>query len=164
MNSTLIYTLFCFGHERRLAVTSVADGLVGLAAMLVLVPALGLYGAVLGSLISMALVSLPANLRALAREEGGSPVTFLEPLGPWLTRFLPIVAVVAGLTYVWRPAGLWTFAPLALAVSVLYAAVMVPVMTTPPLGPMLRARLRPMIARMPGLARHFDKPASALAR
>jgi O-antigen/teichoic acid export membrane protein len=164
MNSTLVYTLFCFGHERRLAVTSVADGLVGLVVMLVLVPKLGLYGAVLGSLTSLALVSLPLNLRALAREEGGSPVTFLDPLKPWLTRFIPTVGAVAALTWVWRPAGLWTFAPLALAVSVLYAVVMVPVMTTPPLGPMLSTRLRPWLSRMPGLARHLAKPASALAR
>ena len=141
MNSTLVYTLFCFGHERRLAVTSVADGVVGLIVMLILVPLLGLHGAVLGSLTSLALVSLPANLRALAREEGGSPVTFLEPLRPWLVRFVPTVMAIAALTFVWRPSGLWAFAPLALAVSVLYAVVMVPVMTTPPLGPMLSARL-----------------------
>ena len=38
MNSTLVYTLFCFGHERRLAVTSFADGVVGLIVMLMLVP------------------------------------------------------------------------------------------------------------------------------
>jgi O-antigen/teichoic acid export membrane protein len=164
MNSTLVYTLFCFGHERRLAVTSVVDGLFGLAMMLILVPLLGLYGAVLGSLTSLALVSLPANLRALAREEGGSPVTFLEPLSPWLKRFVPIVTAVGALTFAWRPSGLWMFAPLAVAIGTLYAVVMVPVMTTPPLGPMLSARLRPWISRMPRLARHLAKPASALAR
>jgi O-antigen/teichoic acid export membrane protein len=164
MNSTLLYTLFCFGHERRLALTSVADGLVGLAMMLILVPLLGLYGAVLGSLTSLALVSLPANLRALAREEGGSPVTFLEPLRPWLKRFVPIVAAVGVLTFVWRPSGLWMFAPLAFAVGAVYAVVMIPVMTTPPLGPMLSARLQPWISRLPRVVRHLAKPASALAR
>jgi O-antigen/teichoic acid export membrane protein len=163
MNSTLIYTLFCFGHEKRLAVTSVADGVVGLVVMLALVPVLGLYGAALGSLTSLALVSLPANLRALAREEGGSPVTFLEPLRPWLMRFVPVVSVIAALTLVWRPAGFWRFAPFALAVSVTYAVVMLPVMTTPPLGPMLTARVRPWLSRLP-LARHLTKPADALAR
>ena len=29
VNVTMVYTLFCFGHERRLALTSIADGLVG---------------------------------------------------------------------------------------------------------------------------------------
>jgi len=164
MNSALVYTLFCFGYERRLALTSVADGVVGLVAMLALVPVLGLYGAVLGSLTSLALVSLPANLRALAREEGGSPITFLDPLKPWIVRFIPLVAVVAGVTFLWRPAGLWTFVPLAISVSALYAVVMVPVMTTPPLGPMLTARMRPWLSRMPRLARHLVKPANAVAR
>jgi len=164
MNSTLIYTLFCFGHERRLAVTSVADGAVGLIVMLILVPWLGPYGAVLGSLTSLTLVSLPANLRALAREEGGSPVTFLDPLRPWLLRFVPTIVAIAALTFVWRPSGLWAFAPLALAVGGLYAVVMVPVMTTPPLGTMLNARLKPWVSRVPQLARHLAKPASAVAR
>ena len=58
----------------------------------------------------------------------------------------------------------WAFAPLALAVGVLYIVVMVPVMTTPPLGPMLTARLQPWLSRMPRLARHLIKPANALAR
>jgi O-antigen/teichoic acid export membrane protein len=164
VNATLLYTLFCLGHERRLALTSVADGLVGVTIMLVLVPVLGLYGAALGSLSSLALVSLPANLRALAREHDGSPVTFVEPLGPWLIRFVPLVCGVAGLTYVWVPAGLWTFGPLAVAVGALYAVVMLPVITTPPLGPMLTARLQPWLSRMPRLARHLVKPADALAR
>jgi O-antigen/teichoic acid export membrane protein len=164
MNSTLVYTLFCFGHERRLTVTSVADGVVGLSMMLVLVPLFGPYGAVLGSLTSLTLVSLPANLRAVAREEGGSPVTFLEPLRPWLIRFVPTVTAVGALTSVWRPSGVWVFAPFALAVSVLYAAVMISVMMTPPLGPMVMARLRPWVSRVPQLARHLAKPASAVAR
>ena len=165
MNSTLIYTLFCFGHERRLALTSVADGLVGLAMMLVLVPLLGFYGAVLGSLTSLALVSLPANLRALAREEGGSPVDVpraAEPVAQALRadcrgrrrahiRVEAIRPLDVCASRVWPSA-------------LLYAVVMVPVMTTPPLGPMLSARLQPWISRMPRLVRDLAKPASALAR
>ena len=69
-NVTAVYTLFCFGHERRLAITTALDGLVGLMAMLMLVPWLGLHGAALGSIIGTAAISLPGNLRALAREEG----------------------------------------------------------------------------------------------
>jgi hypothetical protein len=115
-------------------------------------------------LTSLTLVSLPANLRALAREEGGSPVTFLDPLRPWLLRFVPTIVAIAALTFVWRPSGLWAFAPLALAVGGLYAVVMVPVMTTPPLGTMLNARLKPWVSRVPQLARHLAKPASAVAR
>jgi O-antigen/teichoic acid export membrane protein len=164
MNLTLVYTLFCFGYERRLALTSVADGLVGLAAMLVLVPPLGLYGAVLGTLTSLCLVSLPANLLALAREEGGSPMSFLKPLGPWLTRCVAVVGGVAMLMWFWVARSVWTFMPLAMAVGVIYLLVMLPVIKTPPLGPMLAARLQPWMSRVPRLARHLAKPADALAR
>ena len=73
-NVAAVYTLFCFGHERRLAITTAVDGLVGLVAMLLLVPWLGMHGAALGSLIGTAGISLPGNLRALAREEGVSLV------------------------------------------------------------------------------------------
>jgi O-antigen/teichoic acid export membrane protein len=163
VNLTLIYTLFCFGYERRLAITSVADGVVGLVVMLILVPVLGLYGAVLGSLASSCLVSLPANLRALAREEGGSPVAFLKPLGPWLARFVAIVCISA-LISLWPVRGLWAFVPLAAAVGAIYGLMMLPVLKTPPLGPMLAGRFEPWISRMPRLARHLLKPAGALAR
>ncbi|HLG54690.1 MAG TPA: oligosaccharide flippase family protein [Vicinamibacterales bacterium] len=164
VNLTLVYTLFCFGHERRLAVTSVADGLVGLAVMVILVPLLGLYGAVLGSLLSSCLVSVPANLRALAREEGGSRAAFLRPLGPWLARFVAMVAGISVLMSFWTVRGVWAFVPLAAAVGAAYMAVMLPVLKTPPLGPMLAERFAPWISRIPRLARHLPKPAGALAR
>jgi O-antigen/teichoic acid export membrane protein len=164
MNATLVYTLFCFGHERRLAVTSVADGLVGLALMAWLIPILGMHGAVLGSIAAACCISLPANLTVLAREEGGSIVTCLKPLAPWLFRFVPVVLGVTLLVLVWTPRGLWTFAPMAALVGAIYVVAMLPVIRTPPLGPMLAARLRPWLSRVPRLARHLAKPADALAR
>lgn len=161
-NATLNYTLFCFGYERRIALTTVSDGVIGLALMVPLVSAFGLRGAVLGSLASVCLVSLPANLLALAREEGGSPFAFFRSLGPWSIRFVPFVGAVALLPYVWTSRGLW--APLALAVGVLYAVVMLPAALAPPLGPMLMARLRPWLGRVPRLERHLAKPVDAPAR
>ena len=50
--------------------TTARRRIVGVIAMLALVPWLGLYGAALGSLIGTAAVSLPLNLSALARQEG----------------------------------------------------------------------------------------------
>jgi O-antigen/teichoic acid export membrane protein len=163
-NATLNYTLFCFGYERRIAVTTVSDGLLGLALMVPLVSALGLHGAVLGSLVAVCVVSLPANLLALAREEGGSPLAFFRPLGPWAIRFVPLVGAVALLPSVWTLRGLWAFAPLALTVGVSYAIVMLPAALAPPLGPMLMARLRPWLARVPRLERHLEKPIDEPAR
>jgi O-antigen/teichoic acid export membrane protein len=164
MNLTLVYMLFCFGYERRLALTSVADGLLGLALMVWLVPILGLHGAVLGALASTCFVSLPANLTALAREQSGSIATCVKPLGPWLVRFVPVILGVTALVFVWTPRGLWAFAPMAALVGAIYVVAMLPVIRTPPLGPMLAARLQPWLSRVPRLARHLAKPADALAR
>jgi O-antigen/teichoic acid export membrane protein len=156
VNLTLVYMLFCFGYERRLALTSVADGVAGLAVMLWLVPVFGLYGAVLGTLAAVCFVSLPANLSALAREEGGSVATFVKPFAPWLLRFVPIVLGVTALVFVWTPRGA--------AVGAIYAGAMLPVIRTPPLGPILAARLQPWLSRVPRIARYFAKPVDALAR
>ncbi len=93
-NVAAVYTLFCFGHERRLAITTAVDGLVGLVAMLLLVPWLGMHGAALGSLIGTAGISLPGNLRALAREEGVSLAAAIRPLRPWFGRFVLVSATV----------------------------------------------------------------------
>ena len=164
MNSTLVYTLFCFGYERRLVLTSVAEGLLGLLVMVLLVPVLGLSGAALGSIVSIACISLPLNLRALAHEAGGSPAAFLTPLVPWLTRFIPLVSGVAVLLSVWTPSGLPRFAPFAVAVGAVYVAVMLPALKSPPLGPMLTARLQPWLSRVPKFARRLLEPADALAR
>lgn len=162
-NATLNYTLFCFGYERRIALTTVSDGLLGLALMVPLVSAFGLYGAVIGSLASVCLVSVPANLLALAREEGGSPFALFKALGPWSMRFVPLVGAVSLLPLVWTSRSLWSFAPLALAVGIVYAIVMVPAAQAPPLGPMLMTRLRPWLARIRPLER-FAKPLDVPAR
>lgn len=156
LNVTAVYSLFCFGHERRLAITSVADGLAGLAGMLILVPIMGLYGAALAPLIATCVVSLPSNLRALAREEGVSPLAFLAPLGSWAGRFLAIAGAVAAFVSVWDVRGFWGFVPLAIGVGALYAAVMVPVLQTPPLGVLLSDRLQPWLSFVPGFSRRLD--------
>jgi O-antigen/teichoic acid export membrane protein len=162
LNLTLVYTLFCFGYERRLALTSVADGVTGLVLMILLVPAFGLYGAVVASLASTCLVSMPANFVALAREEPGSVAGFLGALKPWALRFVSMGAAVVLLMSFSAVRGLWALIPLALAMAAAYLMVMLPALKTPPLGPMLAERFHPWIARVPPLARHLAKPAGAL--
>ena len=68
------------------------------------------------------------------------------------------------LLYFWTPVGPWQFVPLAIAVAGLYVLLMVPVMMTPPLGPLLAARLHPWLSRLPRVARHLARPVDAPAR
>jgi O-antigen/teichoic acid export membrane protein len=163
LNVTAVYTLFCFGNERRIAVTSIADGVVSLVAMLILVPKFGWYGAALGPLAGTCLVSLPANFLALGRDIGASPLTFITPLKPWFVRFASMLVAIGALAALWPVRGLWAFAALALAVAIAYVLVMLPVLNTPPLGPMVSGRFQPWIARFPSLAKYFAKPVDALA-
>jgi O-antigen/teichoic acid export membrane protein len=153
VNVTIVYTLFCFGYERRLALTSIAEGAAGVGLMWLLVPRMGLRGAATAMLVSALAVSLPANVLALAREQGSSPWAFGVSLRPWLTRLAVMAAAAAALTLTLEPQGPAVAVPLALGVSALYAAVMMPLLRTPPLGPLLRARLQPWLPRMPRLAR-----------
>ncbi len=69
-STTMVYTLFAFGRERRIALTSLVDGLLTTAAALVLVRGLGMQGAPIASLLGVCLVSIPLNLRALTAELG----------------------------------------------------------------------------------------------
>ena len=69
-NTTNVYALFCFGHERRLALTGLADGVATLAISAALVRSFGLAGAPLGAIAGVVLVSAPLNLAALSRETG----------------------------------------------------------------------------------------------
>jgi O-antigen/teichoic acid export membrane protein len=163
VNLTLVYTLFCFGYERRLALTTIADGLVGTLAMMILVPIVGLSGVLLAQILATCAVSIPINLIAMAREAGASPTTLLGPIRPWLVRFVPVAVAVAALGRLWTPTSLLTFAALGATVGLVYIVAMIPVLKAPPLSVMLARHLQPWIARVPYLARQIAKPANALA-
>lgn len=141
-NLAVGYTLFCFGRERRLAVTGVADGVVTVASMWVLIPHLGVYGAVIGSLIGICVVSLPNNLRAFAREEGVSFLATVAPLRSWLFRFSVTVGVLIVVIPLWTAEGFWAVVALAALSGGLYVVLNVPVLFTPPLGSVLVPRLQ----------------------
>ncbi|HET9360671.1 MAG TPA: polysaccharide biosynthesis C-terminal domain-containing protein [Vicinamibacterales bacterium] len=143
INVTAVYALFCFGNERRLAVTTIAEGAVSVAVMLLLVPRFGLYGAAFGPLIATCLVSLPSNLRALAREEEVSPLALLTPLWPWLARLSLLLGGVAAFLSTWTVQGLPGLIIAAAAAAVAYLVTMLSFMRTPPLGPSLAAVIRP---------------------
>ena len=150
VNFASVYTLFCFGYERRLALTSVADGVAGVVAMLILVPLLGPVGAPLGLVAATVAVSLPANLRALGRETGLAPLAFLAFWKSWAMRLAVVLVAALGLRSV-TAGEAWMVLPVALAIGAVYLAVMMPELTRPPLGPMLAERLGSWSAVVPAL-------------
>ena len=148
-NVSAVYTLFCFGNERRLAITTAVDGLVGLLAMALLVPRLGVHGAILGSILGVVAISLPGNLRALAREQGVPFLASIRPLRPWFGRFTPIALVVIA-TFMWSPVPpLIVGALAAVAIGIIYTAFIIPVALQPPLGLLLAPKLRAWLGYLP---------------
>jgi O-antigen/teichoic acid export membrane protein len=150
VNFATVYTLFCFGYEKRLALTSVADGVAGAVVMLLLVPRLGPLGAALGLTIATVVVSLPANLRALGRETGLPPLAFLAFWKGWALRLAIVVVAALGLRGL-TTGEPWALVPVVLAVAALYLILMTPEMARAPLGPMLAERLGSWSAMVPAL-------------
>jgi O-antigen/teichoic acid export membrane protein len=155
LNLTAVYTLFSFGHERRLAVTGVADGFVTVLASVILVHVFGAPGAVLGSIVGVTLVSLPNNMTALARENGVSLVEVVKVLYPWFWRFCLLASVGAGLSVLWVPTTFWRLALVGVTAASIYAIIMGPLLVRPPLGSYVVPRLAPILGKW---SRTFRRP------
>jgi O-antigen/teichoic acid export membrane protein len=134
INTTTVYAVFCFGHERRLSITAVADGLVTTVIALVLVPHLGLSGVAVASLVGVVTVSYVPNVRVLARELGVHPYTPLLELRGWFVRFVLCAAAGAAVAALPLGHGFPQLVTRAAAISVVYALVMVPFIVTGTLG------------------------------
>jgi O-antigen/teichoic acid export membrane protein len=155
-NTTGVYTLFCFGFERRLAMIALFDGIVTAAAALVLVPRIGLAGGPLASMIGSTLVTLPATRLALARVNGPRARDLAAAAWPWFWR-CALTAVLAWTVCALRPPqGPAQLALAAMLMTLVYLAVMTPVVMGSTLGSYVRPYLefaaarwmRPAIARL----------------
>ena len=117
-------------------------------------------GAALGLIAATLTVSLPANLRALGREMGTTPVAFLTFWKGWALRLAALLACAGIAAVAVAPGGWWAVALTVLAVTVVYVIVMAPEIARPPLGPMLAARLGSLgvlIPAMPGRSRRRQR-------
>ncbi len=147
-NTTIAYTLFCFGYERRLCVTALLDGLVSVGAVVLFVWLYGLIGAPLGMIVGVCLVSLPLNLSALARESEMSLWGLVRPFAPWFARFVVLMLGAGALARVWTPTSFLLLALTATASALVYTAVMFPLTLRLPLGLYVRPRWFPIRTRV----------------
>ena len=154
-NLTLGYSVFFFGHDRHLATTGLLDGLVTLGSIAALVWLLGLPGAPLGSLIGVCAVSLPRNLRMLARETGRTAWRTAAPLSAWAWRFLVLATLVGAAANWYAPRGALAVALAGAFAATAYLAVMLPLI--------MRTALRDYLPRRVGglLTKLFGVPASS---
>jgi O-antigen/teichoic acid export membrane protein len=147
LNVTTVTALICFGEERRISLTTLADGTVTVCACAIAIHFLGLTGAAVGSLVGVCCVSLPLNLSGLAREAGVSVLTIPRSLAPWLWRFL----LATGLGQLIRVSGLMeTKAGLVAgcaAASIIYCLLIIPLLFQEPLAQYTRPLLLRLTAR-----------------
>ena len=141
LNVTFIYGLFCFGQEKRISITNLLDGMVTLAAGVGLIRMLGPAGAVIGSLLAVAVVSLPSNLMALTRETGTTPWKLGSQVWPWLWRFGIVGTASAALPFAWEPESAPGMIGVGASVSAIYVLTMVQGLASGPLGEYARPRL-----------------------
>jgi O-antigen/teichoic acid export membrane protein len=146
-NMTAVYSLFAFGYDRRISLTTLADGVLTVAASLVLVGRFGLRGAALGSLAGVLVIALPANLIGLRRATEVPLRDLLGRLLPWLWRFALVAASAALLALVWTPRGVPQLLAAGSGVGLVYVMLMAPLALRDPLG----MYLRPRLGRLAGL-------------
>jgi hypothetical protein len=97
-----VYTLFCFGYERQISLTSLLDGIVTVVLTVLLVWKWGPIGAPVASIIGVAVVSLPINVRSVAHEMGLSVGAFVATIAPLIFRIV-VIGLAAALINARRP-------------------------------------------------------------
>jgi O-antigen/teichoic acid export membrane protein len=130
---TLGHLLYCLGQERAVALISLADGVVGVAATALFVGLFGALGAALGSLAAVVVVSLPGCLFLVGRALDVSRLALLGAHLSWLGRFLAVAVAVTLVGQHWQPRSAAGLVGLGLGVGVLYTAVMYPLARRSPL-------------------------------
>lgn len=142
------YALFSFGYERRISITAIANGVVTLAASVILVKLLGRSGAPLAGIFGMLLVVVPSNLAALALETEAPVSALLRPLFGWAWRFVLAFGSLALLARAWTPRTFLTLAAMTIATCVAYGVIMQPLAFRGTLGIYVRPRAKALWASL----------------
>lgn len=131
-STTLVYSVFCFGHTRNITLIGLAESAVSLAVSWLLIQRLGVIGAPLGSLVGVLVVAIPALLIALSGELRIPIGALVAPLAGWGTRLAGVIGAVLLARHSLHAASWPGLVLLAAAVGTAYAAVMLPVLLRPP--------------------------------
>ena len=146
-NTTAIYSLFALGHDKRISITTLVDGIVTVTASVLLTRAYGILGAALGSILGVVLVGLPANLTLLARESTASVGEMMLGLWPWGWRFGLAAATALAVSQAWVPKTLPALVAAALLCGAGYIGLIWPLALQEPLGKYVRPRVA-MLGRL----------------
>jgi len=144
-STTAVYTIFAFGRDRRISLTTLFDGIVTIAVSIFLVIRIGPLGAAIGSLVGVCVVSLPGNLSAMISETGTSLSRMLKDLMPLAWRLALSFAAARALSTYWSPATVPELIAASLLIAAAYGILMFPIAVTKQLG----VYTRPFLAGTP---------------
>jgi O-antigen/teichoic acid export membrane protein len=146
LDLAFVQALFAMGHERAIAVKSLADGVVTTVSAFLVIHWLGLYGAALAQICGILLVSLPNDIRLFSREFKISAWGAVSPYMPYLWRL--IVTCVAGslLTRYVNPHSYFALAGVTVVVVVTYFALVLPYAWKKPIGGYIQSTLAHLLA------------------
>jgi len=149
-NLTFSYAAFCFGYERRLAMTVLLDGVVTAGAVWFLSSRFGYLGAAAGLIVGVFLVSLPLNLALLVKELEMPVGRLISPLLPWFWRFVLTAGVCLVVVKAWTPRTISQICLAGLLVASLYIGILARATLRTPLGVMLRDIVLQFMSRFRG--------------
>ncbi|MBK6425585.1 MAG: hypothetical protein IPF82_05095 [Blastocatellia bacterium] len=147
---------FLHSAERRISLTTLADGLLTCGLMVALVPWLGLIGAPIASMVSVVLISLPWNLSALATEGRVSLVRQVLGLSGWFVRFSVVLVLAVWIEHAVAPRRVYSLVAAAVAVTCAYILVMLPMVRRPPLSDFVQPILAGLRTRFSAVLRRPD--------
>ncbi len=143
LNLTAVVSLICYGHEKRISLTTFSDGIVTVCASFVAIKIWGMAGAPIGSILGVSLVSLPVNFTRLSRESKVPVGVFFGSLVPWIWRF-GIATALAQLVRQTHALDTRTgFFVASAAIAALYAALLLPILFQEPID----QYTRPLVTR-----------------
>lgn len=138
-NLAVQYCTFCFGEERRITLTVLADGLLTCAVSILFIWLWGPVGGPIASLCGVCLISLPSNLIALSRNADVGLARLITPLWPWFWRFALLAAAATLLTQIFPSTTIVETGARGAGAALVYAALMWPAAFQSPLGGYLAA-------------------------
>lgn len=140
-NVATVFTLFCFGYEKQISLTSLADGALTVLLTWIFVSLWGPIGAPLGSICGVLCISLPFNLRSVAREMDMTVIAFVRTLAPLLWRVVALAAAAIAASLWLSSARFVDMVAVALPLGAAFAALVLPLAWHGPVGPYLRMAL-----------------------
>ena len=140
-NTAAVHGLFAFARDRRISLTSLAEGLAAVGLMVLLLPRYGTLGAAIAILVAGLFVALPANATGLARALGPAGRGLFRDLWPFAWRFVPLAGLAAVIGRRWPPQHLPGLVVATLATAFVYAGLFLPLARRGPLGIYVEPRL-----------------------